>query len=213
MKVKTENHLPTVIPFNVEYLESSIKKLAMTKEDFGRSIGRGSSYISGIMKQGYCKKELLKVICTMYNLDFDTLTTVPQTEDIAKAEDTTKVEKSDNTDNIAINLFKNCNDRIDGLVNNIVGLQFDSKVFYEQIDKLKAEIENLKNKSSNINLSDNEKAVLLLKQMTMYGSCEFKDYQSKALSYGINQQQQEFAIKYLNCIVVNTNNVKWIKRK
>lgn len=92
-------------------------------------------------------------------------------------------------------------------------MQFDSKVFYEQIDKLKAEIENLKNKSSNINLSDNEKAVLLLKQMTVYGSCEFKDYQSKALSYGINQQQQEFAIKYLNCIVVNTNNVKWIKRK
>lgn len=62
-------------------------------------------------------------------------------------------------------------------------------------------------------LSSNEKIILLLKQMTMYGGCDEQDFIDKSKEYGFTAEQRQFAINFLKCRIDSKGKSRWIIRK
>lgn len=57
-----------------------------------------------------------------------------------------------------------------------------------------------------------ERCVLLLKQMTCYGGCPHKDFEAKALEYGMPSEMQDMAIRMTAIKRTTRNGCDWLSK-
>jgi transcriptional regulator with XRE-family HTH domain len=166
------------VKFNSDYLNEIIKANNTSANQLSMDLGMNHSYLSHSKKKGEIREAHARIICQLFNADYDKL--------ICK-----EVEKEKASDDL-------------------------TKYMLESIASLKERIAVLEKtiiNKADIQISQNEKAITLLKQMLMYGACEEEDFKNKASSYGIEQGSIEFAIKYLGCKKEIKARKMWLMKK
>ena len=172
-----------MLKFNTEYMKQIIEDSKLTLAKFSQSIGMADSYMSNAMNRGTISKYALLLISKMYDADYEKLI------------DTSKPNIT-KTDTLDANLYAVLMD----LGNRVTMLE-------DTIAKMK------ESKNQFDSLTANEKIILLLKQMTMYGGCDEQDFIDKSKEYGFTAEQRQFAINYLKCRIDSKGKSRWIIRK
>ncbi len=172
-----------MIKFNTEYVKEIMADAKLTLTKLSNSIGMADSYMSNAMNRGTISKYALLLISKMYDADYEKLI------------DTSKPNalKTDTLDSNLYAVLMGLGSRVAKLEDTIAKMQ-ESK---NQFDSL----------------STNEKIILLLKQMTMYGGCDEQDFIDKSKEYGFTAEQRQFAINFLKCRIDSKGKSRWIIRK
>ena len=97
MKRATSN-----VVINVDYLREVIEKSGLSQAEFGRRLGRSDSYVCNSLYRGYMHGNVCKLLCLLYDANYDKLTTIPQPEPEQKQESAKKVMMADDASIMAL---------------------------------------------------------------------------------------------------------------
>lgn len=97
MKRATNN-----VVINVDYLREVIEKSGLSQAEFGRRLGRSDSYVCNSLYRGYMHGNVCKLLCSLYDANYDKLTTIPQPEPEQKQESVKKVMMADDASIMAL---------------------------------------------------------------------------------------------------------------
>jgi hypothetical protein len=179
------------IPINFDYLYDFAKEHGIRVTEIGLKCGRGISFISDSKKTNGMGDAYARLICSLYNMDYEKLTTIPKKEEEIKWHEDKK--KSDGGSTIPVEASK----ILDMLTN-----------LSERMAVLEKKVE-----AKEIILTEREQVVLLLQQMLKFGSCEESLFKSKAKSYGFDKELMDFAIESLNLNRTVSGGKVWLEKK
>ena len=178
------------IAINFDYLYSFAKEHNIKITQIGLSCGRGIQFISDSKKINGMADAYARLICSLYKMDYEKLTTIPKKEEIKWFEDN---KKSDGGSSISVEVSK--------LLDMLTNLS-------ERVAVLEKKVE-----TKEIILTEKEQIVLLLQQMLKFGSCEESLFKSKAKAYGFSKELVDFAIENLDLERHVSGGKIWLEKK
>lgn len=83
-----------LVQINPEYLKEIVRKFGISQKQFSKSLGRYDKFIANVLYRGSIQKPAARMLCKMYDSNFDLL--CPKPVDVQKQE--AKVGNASNTD-------------------------------------------------------------------------------------------------------------------
>lgn len=113
----------TTVQFNEDYLNQIIVKSGSTRAEFSEHLGKSDNYISDCCRVGRISISVALLICKLYDADYDKLTYFTPAQEEKPKEDV-------RTDDLIVKLLENMVEK--------------NLYLYNEIEKLKAEVTNIK---------------------------------------------------------------------